>query len=83
MGDVEQEVHFIILSKDAGGIIGRQGNQVRQMRDESGAEIGITGSSSVERILNIRGTVKSIQLSVTMVRSHLLPKLTFSLKIGV
>ena len=72
MGDDRLEIHFIILSKDAGGIIGRQGNNVRQMRDESGAEIGISGSSSVERLLNIKGSPKSIMLSVTMVSSSLL-----------
>lgn len=71
MAEDRQEIHFIILSKDAGGIIGRQGNNVRQMRDESGADIGISGSSSVERILNIKGSSKAIMLSVTMVAEKL------------
>jgi len=71
MSDDYIEVHFIILSKDAGGIIGRQGNNVRQIRDESGAEISISGSSSVERILEIKGSTQAIVLSVTMIADKL------------
>jgi len=65
------EVHFIILSQDAGGIIGREGKNVRQMRDESGANINISGTSGVERILNVRGSIKEIMSSVTMIAEKL------------
>ena len=65
------ELHFLILSQDAGGIIGREGRNIRQIRDESGANINISGSAGVERILNIKGSVNSIKLAVTMVAQKL------------
>lgn len=65
------ELHFIILSQDAGGIIGREGRNIRQIRDESGANINISGSAGVERILNIKGSIKEIKLAVTMVAQKL------------
>lgn len=71
MSDDRMELHFIILSQDAGGIIGREGRNIRQIRDESGANINISGSPGVERILNIKGTKKEIKLAVTMVAQKL------------
>lgn len=71
MGDDRMELHFIILSQDAGGIIGREGRNIRQIRDESGANINISGSAGVERILNIKGSITSIKLAVTMVAQKL------------
>lgn len=71
MGDERIELHFIILSQDAGGIIGREGRNIRQMRDESGASINITGGAGVERILNFRGTTTQIKSAVTMTAEKL------------
>lgn len=71
MSDDSMELHFIILSQDAGGIIGREGRNIRQIRDESGANINISGSAGVERILNIKGTIKEIKLAGTMVAQKL------------
>lgn len=71
MGDERIELHFIILSQDAGGIIGREGRNIRQMRDESGANINITGGTGVERILNIKGIAGQIKAAVQMTAEKL------------
>jgi len=71
MAEDKMELHFIILSQDAGGIIGREGRNIRQMRDESGANINISGSAGVERILNVKGTSKEIKSAVTMISEKL------------
>lgn len=65
------ELHFIILSQDAGGIIGREGRNIRQMRDESGASINISGSTGVERILNIKGSCSDVKAAVRMTAEKL------------
>lgn len=69
--DSRLELHFIILGQDAGGIIGKEGRNIRQMRDESSATINISGGSSVERILNIAGTNRQIKLATGMVAEKL------------
>ncbi|XP_057293005.1 poly(rC)-binding protein 1-like [Hydractinia symbiolongicarpus] len=71
MAEEKLELHFIILSQDAGGIIGREGRNIRQMRDESGANINISGSAGVERILNIKGTASEIKAAVHMTSEKL------------
>lgn len=71
MAEEKIELHFIILSQDAGGIIGKEGGNIRQMRDESGANINISGSTGVERILNVKGSNKEIKSAVTMIAEKL------------
>jgi len=71
MSEEKIELHFIILSQDAGGIIGREGRNIRQMRDESGANINISGSAGVERILNLKGMASEIRTAVTMIAEKL------------
>jgi len=71
MADEKLEMHFIILSQDAGGIIGKEGRHIRQMRDESGAIINISGSAGVERILNIKGTLAEVKAAVRMIGEKL------------
>ena len=67
----ELELHFIILSQDAEGIIGKEGSYIRQMRDESSASINISGSAGVERLLHISGTSNQIQKAVEMTATKL------------
>jgi len=71
MADERIELHFIILSQDAGGIIGREGRNIRQMRDESGANINITAGTGVERILNIKGNSEQVKSAVQMTAEKL------------
>lgn len=71
MSDDRIELHFIILSQDAGGIIGREGRNIRQMRDESGANINIVGGTGVERILNFKGSSSQVKSAVQMTAEKL------------
>lgn len=71
MAEDKIELHFIILSQDAGGIIGQKGRNIQQMRDESGASINISGSAGVERILNLKGNAGEIRAAVRMIAEKL------------
>ena len=50
----------IVTGPEAGGIIGRGGEAVNNIRDESGAKIRIEGSSQQERIITVDGPTDSI-----------------------
>lgn len=67
----QQLIRFIILSQDAGGIIGKEGRHIRQIRDESSCTINISGSATQERILNITGKPRDLKNAVEMVAEKL------------
>ena len=50
----------IVTGPEAGSIIGRGGEVVNSIRDESGAKIRIEGSSQQERIITVDGPTDSI-----------------------
>ena len=50
----------IVTGPEAGCIIGRGGEAVNNIRDESGAKIRIEGSSQQERIITVDGPTDSI-----------------------
>ena len=50
----------IVTGPEAGCIIGRGGEIVNSIRDESGAKIKIEGSSQHERIITVDGPTDSI-----------------------
>ena len=50
----------IVTGPEAGCIIGRGGEIVNSIRDESGAKIKIEGSSQQERIITVDGPTDSI-----------------------
>ena len=50
----------IVTGPEAGCIIGRGGDMVNSIRDESGAKIRIEGSSQHERIITVDGPTDSI-----------------------
>ena len=50
----------IVTGPEAGCIIGRGGEVVNSIRDESGAKIKIEGSSQQERIITVDGPTDSI-----------------------
>ena len=62
-----QQLRFIILSQDAGGIIGKAGAHIRQVRDESNCHVNISGNAGIERVLNIKGKPVEINDAVKMV----------------
>jgi len=67
----QQLLRFIILSQEAGGIIGKEGRNIRQIRDESSCIINISGSASQERVLNVTGKPHEIKNGVEMVAEKL------------
>lgn len=53
-------VRLLMQGKDVGSIIGKKGEIVKRFREESGAKINISDSSSPERIVTISGNVEAI-----------------------
>ena len=68
----------IVTGPEAGSIIGRGGEVVNSIRDESGAKIRIEGSSQQERIITVDGPTDSI-FKVCQIDSGHLALQTFSL----
>ena len=59
----------IVTGPEAGCIIGRGGEIVNSIRDESGAKIKIEGSSQQERIITVDGPTDSI-FKVSWMKFH-------------
>ena len=57
----------IVTGPEAGSIIGRGGEVVNSIRDESGAKIRIEGSSPQERIITVDGPTDSIFKAYTLI----------------
>jgi len=57
----------IVTGPEAGSIIGRGGEIVNSIRDESGAKIRIEGSSPQERIITVDGPTDSIFKAYTLI----------------
>ena len=70
----------IVTGPEAGCIIGRGGEAVNNIRDESGAKIRIEGSSQQERIITVDGPTDSI---FKVRSSEILASVTSSLRAGV
>jgi poly(rC)-binding protein 2/3/4 len=60
-------LRFITSSKEAGGIIGKKGDNVKRMREESGAKINISDASFAERIVSVSGSTSQILKAFTMI----------------
>jgi len=61
----------IVTGPEAGSIIGRGGEIVNSIRDESGAKIRIEGSSPQERIITVDGPTDSIFKAYTLICKNL------------
>jgi len=57
----------IVTGPEAGCIIGRGGDVVNSIRDESGAKVKIEGSSQQERIITVDGPTDSIFKAYTLI----------------
>jgi len=57
----------IVTGPEAGSIIGKGGETVNSIRDESGAKIRIEGSSPQERIITVDGPTDSIFKAYTLI----------------
>uniref|UniRef100_A0A915MH37 K Homology domain-containing protein n=1 Tax=Meloidogyne javanica TaxID=6303 RepID=A0A915MH37_MELJA len=58
---------MLMQGKDVGSIIGKKGDFIRQIRENSGAKINITDGSCPERIVTISGTFAAIDQAFTLI----------------
>lgn len=70
-GDSKLSVRFLILSMDAGGIIGREGSNIKRIIEMSKAQVNITGTAGLERILNVTGSVDEIASAMSLIGEKL------------
>ncbi|OQV12570.1 Poly(rC)-binding protein 2, partial [Hypsibius exemplaris] len=60
-------VRLLMLGKEVGSIIGKEGKNVKRFREESGARINISDGSSPERIVTLVGSVENISAAFRMI----------------
>ncbi|XP_076830614.1 poly(rC)-binding protein 3 isoform X2 [Brachyhypopomus gauderio] len=65
--NVTLTVRLLMHGKEAGSIIGKKGETVKKMREESGARINISDGSSPERIVTITGPAEVIFKAFAMI----------------
>lgn len=53
--------------KEVGSIIGKRGDQIKSIREESGAKINISDGSSPERIVTITGNIDTINKAFRLI----------------
>ncbi|XP_065053468.1 poly(rC)-binding protein 4-like isoform X2 [Rhopilema esculentum] len=69
--DSKLTVRFLILSQDAGGIIGKEGANIKRIIEKSNAQVNITGTAGIERVLNVTGSVDEISTAVCLIAERL------------
>lgn len=60
-------VRLLMQGKEVGSIIGKRGDHIKLIRDESGAKINISDGSCPERIVTITGNVDTINKAFSMI----------------
>lgn len=60
-------VRLLMQGKEVGSIIGKRGDHIKLIRDESGAKINISDGSCPERIVTITGNTDTIHKAFTMI----------------
>ncbi|CAL2035055.1 CBN-PES-4 protein [Caenorhabditis brenneri] len=60
-------IRLLMQGKEVGSIIGKKGDQIKKIREESGAKINISDGSCPERIVTITGTLGVIGKAFNMV----------------
>ncbi|KAM8868592.1 poly(rC)-binding protein 4-like isoform 1-T1 [Synchiropus picturatus] len=64
-------LRLLMHGKEVGSIIGKKGNTVKRIRDESGARINISEGSCPERIVTISGPTDTVDRAVSMITAKL------------
>lgn len=64
---VSLQLRAMVTGPEAGSIIGRKGENVKNMREETKAKIMIEGDGPVERIVSVEGKTDSIFKAFTMI----------------
>nr|XP_020457716.1 poly(rC)-binding protein 3-like isoform X2 [Monopterus albus] len=65
--NVTLTLRLLMHGKEVGSIIGKKGETVKKMREESGARINISEGSSPERIVTITGPTEAIFRAFSMI----------------
>ncbi|VDN55074.1 unnamed protein product [Dracunculus medinensis] len=60
-------LRLLMQGKEVGSIIGKRGDQIKSIREESGAKINISDGSSPERIVTITGNIDTINKAFRLI----------------
>lgn len=60
-------IRLLMQGKEVGSIIGKRGDQIKRIREESGAKINISDGSCPERIVTITGSLATINKAFAMI----------------
>ncbi|VDM13267.1 unnamed protein product [Wuchereria bancrofti] len=63
--------HLSIILTEVGSIIGKRGDHIKLIRDQSGAKINISDGSCPERIVTITGSIGTINKAFGMICAKL------------
>ncbi|ESO04478.1 hypothetical protein HELRODRAFT_99711 [Helobdella robusta] len=65
--DQDISMRFFATDKEVGCIIGKKGDNIKALRNESGAKIQISDGSLSERIVTIRGTASQVIRAINLI----------------
>ncbi|XP_055341932.1 poly(rC)-binding protein 3-like isoform X2 [Paramacrobiotus metropolitanus] len=71
-------VRLLMLGKEVGSIIGKEGKNVKRIREESGARINISDGSSPERIVTLVGNVDNVSAAFKMICTKFLEDIDYN-----
>nr|CDJ81732.1 K Homology domain containing protein [Haemonchus contortus]CDJ96237.1 K Homology domain containing protein [Haemonchus contortus] len=60
-------IRLLMQGKEVGSIIGKRGDQIKRIREDSGAKINISDGSCPERIVTITGSLATINKAFAMI----------------
>ncbi|KAK6046853.1 KH domain protein [Cooperia oncophora] len=60
-------IRLLMQGKEVGSIIGKRGDQIKRIREDSGAKINISDGSCPERIVTITGSLTTINKAFAMI----------------
>uniref|UniRef100_S4RJ12 Zgc:110045 n=1 Tax=Petromyzon marinus TaxID=7757 RepID=S4RJ12_PETMA len=69
--NVTLTIRLLMHSKEVGSIIGKKGDFVKRIRDESGSRINISDGNCPERIVTVTGPTEAIFRAFTMMTHKL------------
>lgn len=75
-GDVTLTLRLLMHGKEVGSIIGKKGETVKRIREESSARVNISEGTCPERIITITGSTESVFKAFTMITYKLEEDLT-------
>uniref|UniRef100_A0A672H6C2 Zgc:110045 n=1 Tax=Salarias fasciatus TaxID=181472 RepID=A0A672H6C2_SALFA len=74
--NVTLTLRLLMHGKEVGSIIGKKGETVKKMREESGARINISEGSSPERIVTITGPTEEVKKKMSLSHNFILINVT-------